>query len=107
MGVRVSTYSAEVEQVTTPSGPSSECTLDSHVMAEYWDVSGPDMDREAFQHEGAIFEVVSASQIGNMVVATGRWTFPEERYPDWQMPSCRPPTCCISATARSGDKSVT
>ena len=57
-------------------------TLDRHPMPEYWDISGPDMDREAFEHEGANFEILSNSQIGNMVVATGRWTFPKELYPD-------------------------
>jgi hypothetical protein len=57
-------------------------TLNSQPMPEYWDVSGPDMDREADQHDGAVFEFLSADQIGNMVVTTGQWTFPEDLFPD-------------------------
>jgi hypothetical protein len=59
--------------------------LDSHPMPEYWDVSGPDMDREAAQHEGGTFEVLDASQNGNMVVTTGQWTFPEGMFPDSEL----------------------
>ena len=57
-------------------------TLSSHPMPEYWDVAGPDMDREASEHEGATFEFLTINQLGNMVVTTGHWTFPEELYPD-------------------------
>ena len=57
-------------------------TLDSHPMPEYWDVAGPDMDREAAEHAGAAFEFLDFNQIGNMVVSTGQWTFPEDLYPD-------------------------
>jgi hypothetical protein len=57
-------------------------TLNSHPMPEYWDVSGPDMDREADQHEGGTFEFFDANQIGNMVVTTGQWTFPEGLFLD-------------------------
>jgi hypothetical protein len=57
-------------------------TLNSHPMPEYWDVAGPDMDREAGQHDGAIFEFLEANRIGNMVVTMGQWTFPEELFPD-------------------------
>lgn len=51
--------------------------LGGHPMPEYWDVSGPDMDREAFEHEGATYEIFTTEQNGNMVVTTGQWTFPE------------------------------
>lgn len=57
-------------------------TLSSHPMPEYWDVSGPDMVREAAEHEGGIFEFFDARQNGNMVVTTGQWTFPEGMFPD-------------------------
>jgi hypothetical protein len=49
-------------------------TLNDHPMPEYWDVNGPAIEREAFEHEGATFETLDARQIGNMVVATGQWT---------------------------------
>lgn len=52
-------------------------TLGNHPVPEYWDVAGPDMDREALEHEGGTFEYLTVDRIGNMVVATGQWTFPE------------------------------
>jgi ketosteroid isomerase-like protein len=52
-------------------------TLGEHPVPEYWDVAGPDMDREAFEHEGGTFEFLTMNRIGNMVVATGQWAFPE------------------------------
>ena len=57
-------------------------TLSGHPMPEYWDIAGPDMDREAAEHDGATFEILSLTQNGNMVVTTGQWTFPEDRYPN-------------------------
>ena len=57
-------------------------TLNDHPMPEYWDVGGPDIDREAAQHAGGTIEFFDANQIGNMVAATYRWTFPEGLFPD-------------------------
>mgnify|MGYP001825831688 FL=1 len=57
-------------------------TLSDHPMPEYWDVGGPDMDREAAEHEGGTFEFLDATQNGNMVVTTGQWTFPEGMFQD-------------------------
>lgn len=57
-------------------------TLNGHPMPEYWDVSGPDMDREAAQHAGGTIEFFDANQIGNMVVTTAQWTFPEGLFRD-------------------------
>ena len=57
-------------------------TLSDHPMPEYWDVGGPDMDREAAEHEGATFEFLDVAQNGNMVVTTGQWTFPEGMFQD-------------------------
>ncbi|HSB85431.1 MAG TPA: nuclear transport factor 2 family protein [Ilumatobacteraceae bacterium] len=55
--------------------------LSSHPMPEYWDVSGPAMDREAGQHKGGTYTFLEAKQIGDMMVATGQWTFPEGLFP--------------------------
>lgn len=57
-------------------------TLSDHPMPEYWDVGGPDMDREAAEHEGGTFELLDAAQNGNMVVTTGQWTFPQGMFQD-------------------------
>lgn len=57
-------------------------SLSDHPMPEYWDVSGIDMDREAAEHRGGTFVITHARQVGNMVVTTGRWTFPEGLFPD-------------------------
>lgn len=57
-------------------------TLGDHPMPEYWDVSGPDMDREAAEHHGGTFNVLSTEQNGNMVATTGQWTFPAGMFPD-------------------------
>ena len=59
--------------------------LSDHPMPEYWDVSGPDIEREAAEHEGGTFEFIEARQIGNMLVATGQWTFPEGLFPDSEL----------------------
>jgi hypothetical protein len=52
-------------------------TLHDAPAPEYWDVSGPDLEREAAQHKGATLEYLEAAQVGDIVVATARWTFPE------------------------------
>lgn len=52
-------------------------TLHDDPAPEYWDVSGPDLEREAAQHMGATLEYLKAAQVGDIVVATARWTFPE------------------------------
>lgn len=57
-------------------------TLNNHPMPEYWDVSGPEIDREATQHDGAILEIFDVRQIGNMVVTTGQYTFPADLFPN-------------------------
>ncbi len=57
-------------------------TLSGHPMPEYWDVAGPDMDREAAEHEGGTFRFHDVRVFGNMVVTTGEWTFPEDLFPD-------------------------
>lgn len=59
--------------------------LSDRPMPEYWDVSGPDMEREAAEHEGGTFEFIEARQIGNMLVATGQWTFPEGLFPESEL----------------------
>lgn len=51
-------------------------TLHDNPQPEFWDVSGPDLEREAAQHAGARLEFVDAVRIGDIVVATSRWTFP-------------------------------
>jgi hypothetical protein len=56
-------------------------TLEDHPMPEYWDVSGPDIDREAAEHDGAILEIFDVRRIGNMVVSTGQYTFPADLFP--------------------------
>lgn len=60
-------------------------TLNGHPMPEYWDISGPDMDREAAQHDGGTFQFFDAKQNSNMVVTTGQWTFPEGMFPDSEL----------------------
>ncbi len=57
-------------------------TLNSHPTPEYWDVSGPDMVREAAEHEGGTFEFFDIRRNGNMIVTAGQWTFPEGMFPD-------------------------
>jgi hypothetical protein len=57
-------------------------TLSDHPMPEYWDVAGPGMDREAAEHDGAILQVLETRQMGDMIVSTSQWTFPEELFPD-------------------------
>jgi hypothetical protein len=60
-------------------------TLSDHPMPEYWDMSGPDLVREAAEHDGANLEILTANQIGNMIVTTGQWTFPEGMFPDSEL----------------------
>lgn len=69
------------DAVMMPSGHIL-ATLNSHPVPEYWDVSGPDVDREAAEHEGGTFEFLDIRQNGDMVVTTGQWTFPEGMFPD-------------------------
>jgi hypothetical protein len=57
-------------------------TLTSRPMPEYWVVSGPDIDREAAEHVGGTLEFFDVEQIGDMVVATGQWTFPPGLFPN-------------------------
>ena len=60
-------------------------TLKDHPRPEYWDLSGPDIDREAAEHDGAILEIFDVRRIGNMVVTTGQYTFPAG-VPDTDVP---------------------
>ena len=60
-------------------------TLSDHPLPEYWDIGGPDLVREAAEHEGATLEVLTANQIGNMIVTTGQWTFPAGMFPDSEL----------------------
>lgn len=57
-------------------------TLTGRPMPEYWVVSGPDIDREAAEHAGGTLEFFDVDQIGDMVVATGQWTFPPGLFPN-------------------------
>jgi hypothetical protein len=52
-------------------------TLHADPQAEYWDVSGSDIDREAAQHAGARLEILDAVRVGDIIVDTARWTFPD------------------------------
>jgi hypothetical protein len=52
-------------------------TLHENPQTEFWDVSGPDLEREALEHKGATIEYGQAERQGNVVVATFRMTFPE------------------------------
>jgi hypothetical protein len=65
------------DAVIMPFGHLLPTLHDDDPALEFWDVSGADLEREAAEHAGARMEILNATRVGDIVVDTVRWTFPD------------------------------
>jgi len=52
-------------------------TLHDDPQTQFWNIESDEIEGEAADHNGATLEYLTAARIGDVVVTTFRWTFPD------------------------------